>query len=150
MKEKISQMTDLAFNLYPTIRKSFRSLVALKSLPLSTTQLACLNTIDTMEKCTMTALAKKLQMSNQQLTKVVDALAEMGTVERKYNEKNRRQILVCASEKGKKLLLDLRTEVTKKLTLLGEALPQNESQMLFDSILNLLNNLKHLEDKYKN
>ena len=103
MKEKISQMTDLAFNLYPTIRKSFRSLVALKSLPLSTTQLACLNTIDTMEKCTMSALAKKLQMSNQQLTKVVDALVDMDTVQRTYNEKNRRQILVGATEKGKKL-----------------------------------------------
>ncbi|MBO5866811.1 MAG: MarR family transcriptional regulator [Clostridia bacterium] len=150
MKEKISQMTDLAFNLYPTIRKSFRSLVALKSLPLSTTQLACLNTIDTMQKCTMSALAKKLQMSNQQLTKVVDALVDMGAVERSYNEKNRRQILVYASEKGKKLLLDLRAEVTKKLTILGESLPSNESQALFDSILNLLYNLKNLDEKYKN
>ena len=150
MKEKISQMTDLAFNLYPTIRKSFRSLVALKSLPLSTTQLACLNTIDTMEKCTMSALAKKLQMSNQQLTKVVDALVDMGTVQRTYNEKNRRQILVGATEKGKKLLLDLRTEATKKLTVLGESLPKDESQALFDSILNLLFNLKRLDDKYKN
>ena len=150
MKEKISQMTDLAFNLYPTIRKSFRSLVALKSLPLSTTQLACLNTIDTMQKCTMSALAKKLQMSNQQLTKVVDALVDMGAVERSYNEKNRRQILVYASEKGKKLLLDLRAEVTKKLTILGESLPSNDSQALFDSILNLLYNLKNLDEKYKN
>ena len=150
MKEKISQMTDLAFNLYPTIRKSFRSLVALKSLPLSTTQLACLNTIDTLQRCTMSALAKKLQMSNQQLTKVVDALVDMGAVERSCNEKNRRQILVYASEKGKKLLLDLRAEVTKKLTILGESLPSNESQALFDSILNLLYNLKNLDEKYKN
>ena len=150
MKEQISQMTELAFHLYPTIRKSFRSLVALKSLPLSTTQLACLNTIDTMEKCTMSALAKRLQISNQQLTKVVDVLVDTGTVVRTCNEKNRRQIFVCASEKGKKLLLDLRAEVTKKLTILGESLPADESQALFDSILSLLNNLKRLEDKYKN
>ena len=87
MKEKISQMTQSTFYLYPTIRKSFRSLVALKSLPLTTTQLVCLNTVDTMENCNMSALAKELQMSNQQLTKVVDVLEEMGTVVRKYNEK---------------------------------------------------------------
>lgn len=148
MKEKISQMTQSTFLLYPTIRKSFRSLVALKSLPLSTTQLVCLNTVDAMDNCTMSALAKELQMSNQQLTKVVDALEEMGTVERKYNEKNRRQVLVCLTEKGKKLLSDLRNEVNKKLEALFTTLPQEESQSLIDSILNLLANLQNLESKY--
>lgn len=148
MKEKISQMTQSTFLLYPTIRKSFRSLVALKSLPLSTTQLVCLNTVDTMENCTMSALAKELQMSNQQLTKVVDALEEMGTVERKYNEKNRRQVLVYLTEKGKKFLSDLRNEVSKKLEVLFKSLPNDESQGLIDSILNLLDNLQNLESKY--
>lgn len=148
MKEKISQMTQSTFLLYPTIRKSFRSLVALKSLPLSTTQLVCLNTVDTMENCTMSALAKELQMSNQQLTKVVDALEEMGTVERKYNEKNRRQVLVYLTEKGKKFLSDLRNEVSKKLEVLFKSLPSDESQGLIDSILNLLDNLQNLESKY--
>ncbi len=148
MKEKISQMTQSTFLLYPMIRKSFRSLVALKSLPLSTTQLVCLNTVDAMDNCTMSALAKELQMSNQQLTKVVDALEEMGTVERKYNEKNRRQVLVCLTEKGKKLLSDLRNEVNKKLEALFTTLPHDESQSLIDSILNLLANLQNLESKY--
>ncbi len=149
MQKDFSQITDLAFYLYPTIRKSFRSLVALKPLALSTTQLVCLNTVDTMENCTMSALAKELQMSNQQLTKVVDALADMGTVERKYNEKNRRQILVCTTAKGQKLLADLRAEVAKKLTALSNSLPEDESKELFASIVNLLDNLKRLDDKYK-
>ena len=102
-----------------------------------------------MENCTMSALAKELQMSNQQLTKVVDALADMGTVERKYNEKNRRQILVCTTAKGQKLLADLRAEVAKKLTALSNSLPEDESKELFASIVNLLDNLKRLDDKYK-
>ena len=148
MKEKISQMTQSTFYLYPTIRKSFRSLVALKSLPLSTTQLVCLNTVDTMENCTMSALAKELQMSNQQLTKVVDVLEEMGTVVRKYNEKNRRQVLVCTTDKGKKFLEDLRNEVSKKLEELFTSLPSEERNNLIDSILGLLDNLKHLDEKY--
>ena len=149
MTEKISQMTQSVFYLYPTIRKSFRSLVALKSLPLSTTQLVCLNTVGALGSCTMSALAKELQMSNQQLTKVVDALVEMGTVDRKCNEKNRRQILVCTTEKGTKLLTDLRCEVNKRLAELFVSLPSDESQSLIDSIQGLLDNLMRLDAKYK-
>ena len=87
-------------------------------------------------------------MSNQQLTKVVDVLEEMGTVVRKYNEKNRRQVLVCTTDKGKKFLEDLRNEVSKKLEELFTSLPSEERNNLIDSILGLLDNLKHLDEKY--
>lgn len=80
------------------------------------TQLTCLSIIEREHKLTMSALAKRLSMSNQQLTKVVDTLEDYELVVRSIDEDNHRQIFVHTSPKGDQIMHSLREEMDRKLT----------------------------------
>ncbi|MBO5772292.1 MAG: MarR family transcriptional regulator [Clostridia bacterium] len=130
--EKIVEITHLIASNYPTIRKYFRALVSLEGLPITTTQLACLVSVKHNPQITMSALAKQMYMSNQQLTKVIDNLVHFGLIERIHDENNRRQIFVDVTAKGLKVLLDLKTEIQLKLNV---ALKIHFSAQEIDKIL---------------
>jgi len=115
MNRSVSDLADLIFTYYPYIRKLFRNLVSIKHIPISMTQLTCLNIIAKKEKFTMSELADDLNMSNQQLTKVVDALVDLQLAERVNDDKNRRKIYAKTTEKGNEVLSSLKNEVDKKL-----------------------------------
>ncbi len=83
----------------------------------------------------MSELADDLNMSNQQLTKVVDALVDFHMVERCVDPGNRRKINVKLTEHGTGTLLSLKREVDRKLTFLLHKMPESETQRLTDAIM---------------
>lgn len=115
MSKNTIDLAELIVAVWPNIRRVFRHLVSLKDAPISMTQLTCLSIIEKQNKLTMSALAKKLSMSNQQLTKVVDTLEGYDLVVRTVDETNHRQIFVQTSEKGNQLMHALRAEIDRKL-----------------------------------
>lgn len=115
MSKNTIDLAELIVAVWPNIRRVFRHLVSLKDAPISMTQLTCLSIIEKQNKLTMSALAKKLSMSNQQLTKVVDTLEGYELVVRTVDETNHRQIFVQTSEKGNQLMHALRAEIDRKL-----------------------------------
>ena len=116
MSKKTTDLAQLIVAVYPNIRKVFRHLVSLKDAPVSMTQLTCLSIIEKQGKLTMSVLAKRLSMSNQQLTKVVDTLEGFELVDRSVDEENHRQIFVQATQKGKDLIAALGEEIDRKLS----------------------------------
>ena len=117
MSKTTTDLSNLIFDYYPNVRKVFRDLVSIKGVPISMTQLTCLNILNSQDKLSMTELAHKLDMSNQQLTKVVDAVEEFGMAKRVVDENNRRKIYAQITPKGKQTLASLRDEVDAKLNL---------------------------------
>lgn len=115
MNKTIPELAELLFAYYPKIRKLYRNLVSIKNIPISITQLTCLHILRQNDKLSMTELAKDLCMSNQQLTKVVDALVEMNMVERVCDSANRRKFYAQLTAYGRKFLADLKEEVDSKL-----------------------------------
>ena len=115
MSKNVSELANLIFAYYPKLRKMYRNLVSIKDIPLSMTQLTCLYIINQSNGLSMSELASDLNMSNQQLTKVVDALVEIGMVERVCDESNRRKFYANLAPKGRELLESLKEEVDKKL-----------------------------------
>ena len=115
MRRTVSELADLIFAYYPSMRKMYRNLVSIKDIPLSMTQLTCLYIINQSDGLSMSELASDLNMSNQQLTKVVDALVEFEMVKRHCDENNRRKFYANITEKGRALLESLKQEVDKKL-----------------------------------
>jgi DNA-binding MarR family transcriptional regulator len=85
----------------------------------------------------MSVLASKLQVSNQQLTKIVDNLVELQLVTRTTDPDNRRQLNVAITEKGGKSLRSLRSEIIKKLTLLSKRVDTVEIDKMYDSMMYL-------------
>ena len=134
MAKSTNDLAQLIVAVYPNIRRVFRHLVSLKDAPISMTQLTCLSIIEKQEKLTMSTLAKKLSMSNQQLTKVVDTLEEFGLVVRSVDEDNHRQIFVQTSQKGKDLIASLSKEIDRKLTFALRNQQEGELDNLYNSL----------------
>lgn len=137
METSVSELVDIIFRYYPFVRKSFRNLVSIKDVPISMTQLTCLNILEKNGTMSMSELAEDLNMSNQQLTKVVDALVEFKMVERCVDQSNRRKINVKLTKHGNDTLSSLKREVDRKLTFVLHKMPDSETKRLTDSIMTL-------------
>ena len=137
MSKSIADLTDLIFTYYPSVRKVFRNLVSIKGVPISMTQLTCLNILNKQDRLTMSELADDLNMSNQQLTKVVDALVDFDMAKRSVEPSNRRKIYAEITEKGKETLSSLRQEVDRKLTHILRKTPDDELDKLYESIAHI-------------
>lgn len=134
MSKTVSEMADLIFAYYPKLRKMYRNLVSIKDIPLSMTQLTCLYIIKHNDGLSMSELANDLNMSNQQLTKVVDALVEFEMVERVCDENNRRKFCASIAPKGRELLQSLKEEVDKKLGYVLRKKSDDEIDKLYASM----------------
>ena len=133
MAKSVSELADLIFAYYPKLRKIFRNLVSIKNIPISLTQLACMHILDQNDGLSMSELADDLCMSNQQLTKIVDALVDLELVERECDPNNRRKFFAKVTEKGKIMLASLKEEVDKKLSYVLRKKSPDEIDKLYDS-----------------
>lgn len=137
MTKTVSDIVELVSTYYPKLRKVFRNLVSIKDVPISMTQLTCLNIIDRQSQLTMSDLADELNMSNQQLTKVVDALEGFEMVERTYAPKNRRKIYAKVTQKGKDTLQKLKQELDRKLGKIMLEVSDDELDKLYECIAHI-------------
>ena len=138
MSRSVSEMVDIIFLYYPRVRKTFRNLVSIKDVPISMTQLTCLNALEKNETISMSELAEELSMSNQQLTKVVDGLVEFGMAERFIDPSNRRKIFVRMSEHGRNTVTSLKREVDRKLSFVLHKMSHEDVDKLYDAIETLV------------
>lgn len=110
-ERKINELINILINIRPEFQRSVgknRLCEALKSnIKLATNQQTCMNIIHNNEGISMSCLASKLGVSNQQITRIVTDLEEYNFVERKKDQNNRRMILVYETENGKKYYQDL-------------------------------------------
>lgn len=147
MSKTIEDISNLIFDYYPSVRKTFRNLVTIKGIPISMTQLTCLNIIAKNDRLTMSELADSLNMSNQQLTKVVDGLVEFKMVNRVFDEKNRRKIYAEATELGKQTLIKLRKEIDLKLGRWLHKISDDEVDTLYESVAHIAGYFGYEGDK---
>ena len=137
MTKTVADIVELVSTYYPKLRKVFRNLVSIKDVPISMTQLTCLNIIDRQSQLTMSDLADELNMSNQQLTKVVDALEGFEMMERTYDPKNRRKIYAKVTQKGKDTLQKLKQELDRKLGKIMLEVSDDELDKLYECIAHI-------------
>ena len=134
MSKTVSELANLLFACYPKIRKLFRNLVSIKDIPISMTQLTCLYILHHNQGLSMSELANDLNMSNQQLTKVVDALESFEMVERRCDETNRRKFYANITPKGEELIQSLKEEVGKKISLALNKNSDEEMEKLYSCL----------------
>lgn len=134
MSKNINDITELIIAYYPRLRQVFRHLVSIKDVPISMTQLTCLFVLNKNGQLTMSDLADELSMSNQQLTKVVDALCEFEMAERIVDSDNRRKVFAKITPKGLQTISEFNLEISKKLGRLMQTMPEDEIDRLFDCI----------------
>lgn len=145
MSKSVQELAEIIFTYYPQVRKTFRDLVSLKDVPITMTQLTCLNILYKNGKMSMTDLAKQLTMSNQQLTKVMDALVEYDMAERVTNPTNRRKIYAQATPKGASTISALKKELDRKLGHYLNTFPESEVDKLYESVSHVASFFGHVE-----
>ena len=133
MSKNVSDLAELMFAYYPKLRKVFRNLVSIKDIPITLTQLTCMYVLNQNDELSMSELADDLCMSNQQLTKIVDALVDLNLVERVCDPQNRRKFFAKLTEKGRNMLVSLKEEVNRKLSFALRKKSPDEIDKLYDS-----------------
>lgn len=137
MGKTVTDITDLIITIYPRLRKVFRNLVAIKDIPITVTQLTTLGIVAKAGRITMSDLAEELCMSNQQLTKVVDALCEFEMVERVTDSANRRKIYAQTTPKGAQTVADFCSEISVKVNEIVGASSEEEIDHLYESLAHI-------------
>lgn len=124
--EKITIFIREAMQVAPNFRRSFMNPPECIGLKLSPHQMFCLMIIYKSGPLSMSELAIKLGVSNQQLTRIVDSLVNNNLVERYNDLINRRVVNAQISNNGKKLLFIFETAMHKEITKTLEVLTEEE------------------------
>lgn len=104
-KQKAEEIVRLLFQTAPPFRRNYLKPTGRTLLPrLPHHHMFCLIILRESGRVSMSALAEKLGVSNQQLTRIVNELVCGGYAERISDEANRRIVYIAATEKGLKLL----------------------------------------------
>ena len=101
-KEKIAQFAKMMFSTAPEFRKSYaRPPLLEKGCRIPHHGMFSLVILKKEGKTSMTALAEKLGVSSQQMTRIVSELVDAGLAERSQDETNRRLICISLTPKGR-------------------------------------------------
>jgi DNA-binding MarR family transcriptional regulator len=91
---------------YDLMSKTINPLPMLK-LDVTSAQLKVLTGFDLAGRYTMTELSRENAVTVSTMTSMVDRLVQIGQVERCYDERDRRKVLVCLTDKGRKTVADI-------------------------------------------
>jgi MarR family transcriptional regulator, organic hydroperoxide resistance regulator len=133
--------------LYPVIMRvmgRIRSIVH-DGMDLTYNQYKMLLTIYDRGNCTLNLLAKELRIAMSSASEMVDRLVNLGFVYRAVDEGNRRQVVICTTEKGEELIRELRRGIVENYRTLLDRLPEEEQERLVSSFEALAEILGKLE-----
>ena len=135
MEEKTCALVDELFGLVPIFRKKFlKPLENSSSLNLTPTQLQALFIIYYGPEMSMSEISEELQVSKQQLTKIINCLEESNCVIRYQDEKSRRNVRVKITDLGKKTCEDVKKTLVELEMKLFQSLDDDECLNLTSSI----------------
>ncbi|MDR2046627.1 MAG: MarR family transcriptional regulator [Clostridiales bacterium] len=126
-KEKISIFIEDMITLAPVFKKNFLDCFGSgQERKISNHQFYCAVIIYKNEQISMSALARNLGISKQQLTRIVDELVSQDIAVRSVNPRNRRIIFARLSEEGKKRVAAFIETAKNRLTDIFSAFSEAE------------------------
>lgn len=132
-------------NLMPVFAVKFIKYAERKMKDLfSPLQMHTLFTLSCEGQLSMSELAKQIIVSKQQLTPIVDKLIDMELVIREHDQKDRRNVTIRLSEKGRAFIDDRRQDLALMISELIQPLPDDDIDALSRSareITTVLNKL---------
>lgn len=130
----IDEVTDLAMIVYRLNRSLSRGAEMDDMPPLPCSHFHALLIIGKKQLLNMTALAEYLQVTRQQLTRIVDALVKKELVERRIDSDNRRQVILRLSPQGEQCLHDALISRPSALSALIDTIDDNDAERFMGAI----------------
>lgn len=125
-EEQIGAIIDDIKNNMPVLRRIMDRYFFQTNEKLPRHQVFCLHFLSNCIESSMGGLAEEMGVSNQQLTRIVDALAEDGLIERCVSPENRRVVLVKMSERGRNFVEQSDKRTKQQATEILSALSEQE------------------------
>lgn len=126
-KEKITTLINESLKIAPSFRRNvIHGGNFCGNLKLSPHQHICLHLIYQFETISMSELAKKLGVSNQQITRIMNSLVENKWVLRYTSKENRRIVLTQITDEGVKVINYLKDKIHEHLSLSFNILTEAE------------------------
>lgn len=114
MSKQISNdYSALLFKIYPVLRHTMYKAFDMQPQKITRTQQIILVTLSDMDTLSMTKLARSINTSNEQATRAVSQLVQMGFVKREQNEVNRRVINISLTELSREYLKNVMTSAAE-------------------------------------
>lgn len=128
--DKQRQIMNRIIQLSTSVRRAVFTPDISSRFPIGRKQLSALTSLSELGMMNMTQLSRQIDVSNQQLTKIVDVLVNKGMVERKYDPNNRRVVLVDLSESGRSYIDDMTSAIMESLKKRGVSITKTQIKEL--------------------
>ncbi len=137
MEEKnVSQaVVERIFDCLPVIHESFvRSYERSENSVFTQLQAKAVSMLAADGPLPMHEIARRMQMSKQQLTRFIDTLVQRGSLERYSKPADRRTIYIKVTESGNEELKNHASQAMQPHIDLVSKLPENEAAELYESV----------------
>lgn len=136
-KQKSLACGGNVLSLYQKLRKLVYEAFDEGSRRTTRTQQMILTAMDSGRTFSMSELANLINTSNEQATRAVSQLVDMGFIVRTQNESNHRIVNICLSEDAQNYMKDIRQSIEKKLAerLFGTSKPDKKQLAQIASLI---------------
>lgn len=116
VSERLSRQTTTAlFKVFPLLRRAIFEAFDKQNTKLTRTQQIILVTMAGSDSLSMSELARSINTSNEQATRAISQLVDIGFVTRSQNEQNHRIVNIDLTEKAEKYIADVEYDAENML-----------------------------------
>ncbi|MBP3272548.1 MAG: MarR family transcriptional regulator [Ruminococcus sp.] len=109
------QTTTALFKVFPLLRRAIFEAFDKQDTKLTRTQQIILVTMAGSDSLSMSELARSINTSNEQATRAISQLVDIGFVTRSQNEQNHRIVNIDLTEKAEKYIADVEYDAENML-----------------------------------
>ena len=146
IREICREFLEFSVNFHQIFKSKFEKTCGIKANSLAFHALMMLQSLNE-QSLTMSALAEKLDITKQQLTKLINMLEEKDLVERFHDQKNRRQVYIQITGEGRQVIGALGGELLQAVAENFTALDDGELMELKEALRTMKKLMGKLEQR---
>lgn len=146
IREICREFLEFSVNFRQIFKSKFEKTCGIKANSLAFHALMMLQSLNE-QSLTMSALAEKLDITKQQLTKLINMLEEKDLVERFHDQKNRRQVYIQITGEGRQVIGALCGELLQAVAENFTALDDGELMELKEALRTMKKLMGKLEQR---
>lgn len=136
---------DAMFELYPIARKRMYHAFDDLDPQLTRTQQIILLSLAVKDNLSMSQLADSICTSNEQATRAVTQLVNMGFVNRAQNKTNRRVVNISLTDKAKAYIDSSKKKNLAETEEKADRIPGDQSKAIYDAVVTLVKAFKNTD-----
>ncbi|ADU22202.1 MarR family transcriptional regulator [Ruminococcus albus] len=134
------------YEIYPLSRKLVFDTFDQKKYHVTRTQQIVLLSLSVCGQMNMSQLASKINTSNEQATRAVAQLVDMGFIERNHQPDNRRVVNISLTEKAESFLIKMKADIREDLLDLFSNVSDEDMKKLYNALIQVNEVLRQVMD----